>query len=483
MPPALALLLSFGLTAAFVWQDSRQRPRVSGAVWIPTVWIMILSSRSVSQWLNPGAGLESADELLEGSPTDRIVYLTLIVAACLALRKRGIAWRELYWRNTWLTLFLCYCAVSSLWSDFPLVSFRRWSKGLGDLLMALILLSDRHPAKAVETTIKRCAYLHIPLSIVLIKYLPHLGSSHSRWTGAAYYGGVTNNKNMLGYLLFVFGLFFLCSLLAKVRRARAPDRLTNTGVILLLLMMIIWLFGMADSKTPLLALIAGSLVAFGLRFEMVRQRFSMYLVTGILTGILALTLNLQSSVLESAGRDATLTGRTELWESVLKMTVNPWIGAGFESFWLGKRLEELESDYAFRPTQAHNGYVEMYLNLGWLGLFLFGGVLCGAYATVRKRLVRLEKPGTTRSDVTVSTFSAAFLCAYLLYNVTEATFKSLNFLFVIFLFVAIEYPRSVGRELDVGGNVRTVAWSGRGMRSIQTSGVHAGQETQDPRSA
>jgi len=46
------------------------------------------------------------------------------------------------------------------------------------------------------------------------------------------------------------------------------------------------------------------------------------------------------------------------------MRVNPWIGAGFESFWLGPRLNKLWAQYNFMPNQAHNGYIEIYLNLG-----------------------------------------------------------------------------------------------------------------------
>src|SRR2546425_5778509 len=50
------------------------------------------------------------------------------------------------------------------------------------------------------------------------------------------------------------------------------------------------------------------------------------------------------------------------------------------------RLLRLWAEYDFKPTQAHNGYIEIYLNLGWVGLCLLGGVLLACYRTIQKRL-------------------------------------------------------------------------------------------------
>src|SRR5438128_12660412 len=181
MPPALALLLTGLFIAYLFWRDSRQQPKTSSAVWIPCIWLMILGSRSVSQWLDPGTTgttFQSADDLLEGSPTDRLVFLGLIAAGLFVILRSGISWGELFRNNVWLCAFFFYCAASSLWSDFPPVTFKRWIKALGDPIMAVILLSDRQPAKAIETVIERCAYVLVPLSIVFIKYYPHLGRKY-----------------------------------------------------------------------------------------------------------------------------------------------------------------------------------------------------------------------------------------------------------------------------------------------------------------
>jgi len=169
----------------------------------------------------------------------------------------------------------------------------------------------------------------------------------------------------------------------------------------------------------------------------VRQHVGGYIVASIVVfAVIQLSFNVTENLILGAGRDTTLTGRTELWPVLLNMVVNPWIGHGFESFWLGDRLSTLHKMYYFKPNQAHSGYIEMYLNLGWVGLLILTGVIVSCYANIREML-------TSSSEMTervmFGRFGMAFLAAFLAYNYTEAAFKSLHFLFVIFLLFMIKY--------------------------------------------
>jgi len=89
----------------------------------------------------------------------------------------------------------------------------------------------------------------------------------------------------------------------------------------------------------------------------------------------------------------------------------------------------------FRPVQAHNGYIEVYLNLGWVGVFLLICVLVGSYRTMRRRL--LDSGGMAgqmrTEDLVLAKFGIGYLFAFILYNVTEAAFVSLSFPFIAFL--------------------------------------------------
>ena len=60
-------------------------------------------------------------------------------------------------------------------------------------------------------------------------------------------------------------------------------------------------------------------------------------------------------IIEALHRDPTLTGRTVLWQMLLKHAGNPIIGTGFDSFWMGDRLLAIGQGYWWQPNEAHNG--------------------------------------------------------------------------------------------------------------------------------
>lgn len=446
MPPPLALALTLLLIGYLLCRDSREEPRVSSAVWIPIIWLIINGSRQVSQWIGGGQGL-SAQALMEGNAVDQAVYGGLIFAGVWILARRRIRVGEIVKNNLPIVLFILYAGLSVLWADYPFTAFKRWVKALGDPVMVLVLWSDPSPARAITAAIKRCAYFLIPLSILFCKYYENLGRTIDSW-GKSYYTGVTLDKNMFGYLMFAFGLFFVAAFLSKRNqssdeRKRVPvDQMIN----ILFLAMIGWLLPIANSKTATLALIAGIAVVVALRFATVQRHFWSYALAAILLGTVANQLwSAQSAIFEAAGRDATLTGRTGIWETVLQEPINPLIGAGYASFWLGERLARIWAIYPNTPLiQAHNGYIEVYLNLGLVGLCLIVGVLWRGLRMARSRVaVSLALPmSETYNERLLGTFGLAYGVAYLLYNVTEATFTGLNFLFVIFLILAFE-PRQI----------------------------------------
>jgi O-antigen ligase len=67
------------------------------------------------------------------------------------------------------------------------------------------------------------------------------------------------------------------------------------------------------------------------------------------------------------------------------MQANPVLGAGYECFWLGPRLLRVWQQFG-GLNEAHNGYLEVYLNLGIAGLFLLSVFLIASYRTICRRL-------------------------------------------------------------------------------------------------
>ena len=85
---------------------------------------------------------------------------------------------------------------------------------------------------------------------------------------------------------------------------------------------------------------------------------------------------MNGSMAEAVGKDPTLTDRTKIWAFVLGMHTNPLVGTGYQSFWLGPRLEYFWQNSGLgHLNEAHNGYLEVYLELGLIGVSLLIGFL------------------------------------------------------------------------------------------------------------
>lgn len=135
------------------------------------------------------------------------------------------------------------------------------------------------------------------------------------------------------------------------------------------------------------------------------------------------------------GRDVTFTGRTELWSHLLGMSVNPLFGSGYQSFWLGPRMEGLWESFNFHPVQAHNGYLETYLNIGLIGACLLLAMIVSTGNKLKKEIL---------SGSSYASFRFSLLFAVIVYNWTEAMFSGLNVIWTILLISALTYPRSSG---------------------------------------
>ena len=73
--------------------------------------------------------------------------------------------------------------LSTLWSDITPIAIRRWVREVIVLVMALVIMSEANPRQALESVLRRSAYILIPFSLMLIKYYPALGVEYARWSG------------------------------------------------------------------------------------------------------------------------------------------------------------------------------------------------------------------------------------------------------------------------------------------------------------
>jgi len=435
MPPSLASFLTLGFIAFLFRRDFREKPNITGAIWIPTLWLLIITTRAVTTWLGMFGLSVGGSSLEEGSTIDALVYFGLIIAGLRVLAQRRVHLSEIIRNNRWLTIYLLYCFIAITWSDFPFVAFKRWIKELGHPIMVLVLLTEPNFEESLTRLLKRCSYIIAPVSILWIKYYPEYGRGFSEWTGQAYNTGITENKNSLGWDCLILCFFFVWHLLMTLRREKSKARRDELILCIGFLAMISWLFSIADSKTPLVALFLSLAILLFTGVRWVNRRLVGVYVLAAVAMIVTVewTIGIYESALEILGRNASLTERTPLWAELRKWgDRNPVFGVGFESFWLGERRETIWETMKWAPSQAHNGYLETYINTGAVGLALLLCLIIATYCKAHRALLH---------DFDFGRYRYAFLFAILIYNWTEASLYGLHPVWFMFFVLAIDYPR------------------------------------------
>src|SRR5438045_1699784 len=119
------------------------------------------------------------------------------------------------------------------------------------------------------------------------------------------------------------------------------------------------------------------------------------------------------------------------------MPVNRLIGVGFESFWLGERLQEIWSLYWWRPNEAHNGYIEVLINLGWIGLVLLALLLITGYRNIIAAF---------RRDPEISCLKLGYFVVAVIYALTEAAFRMHGVTWIFLLLSVAAIPKPVSKD-------------------------------------
>jgi O-antigen ligase len=229
------------------------------------------------------------------------------------------------------------------------------------------------------------------------------------------------------------GLVFVWHLLQVLRTEKNTSRRNEVRLITVLLLMVGWCLWKAHSATSWISLIGAALVMMFLGFRTLNKRLiGTYAVAAAVVLVIAqLTFDVYGKIVDVSGHESTLEGRGRLWSRLMAMDTNPIFGVGFESFWLGDRLDQFWEEFRWKPTQAHNGYLEAYLNLGVVGLLILIGFILATFYKCRHELLGNFDWGRLRMGL---------LIAIVVHNWTEAGFKGLAFAFLVLFIIAIDYP-------------------------------------------
>ena len=116
-----------------------------------------------------------------------------------------------------------------------------------------------------------------------------------------------------------------------------------------------------------------------------------------------------ANVIALLGRNPTLTDRTEVWELALQLQPDPfWARVSRASGWVNV-WRQMWAKYWWKPNQAHNGYIETYLNLGYdRCLYSCAGLILATFRKIRPGFA-LPDPDFGRFRLALS--PCAFSCS------------------------------------------------------------------------
>lgn len=342
---------------------------------------LLFMSRTFTTYLTP--------EGAEAAPLVQLIgaLLGLYAGLGLLLQRRAFARiLGLYWP---VLLPVALAVLSLAWSEDPELTTRRAGSLVLTTAFAFWLALRFTPDRFFTILVTACLAL-IALNFLVIRIDPLTGihqvrDLHDRGHAGSW-RGLFGHKNDFGRLMALCVCILYASLL--IGASQRLWRLLLAGGVALGLYLIV----KSNSSQSLLmvAVILPSLTLLVMMRRMSAGARAALMLLGVPFAVIS-ALSVQIifvSVLGVLGKDTTLTGRTTIWEGVLvSMQDMMLFGGGYGAGWsvVGPGLLALTG---FDVGHAHNGYLDLAVDVGFFGLglvlVLFGWVAVLAFRNLMR---------------------------------------------------------------------------------------------------
>ncbi|HEY7767260.1 O-antigen ligase [Longimicrobium sp.] len=371
-----------------------------------------LMSHAVVLLLMQGGSVGNA-EAYEGNVVMRTMFG---VVHAISVGMVAVRWRaslQAVSRRATLLVLMALALASTEWSAAPGLTLRRAIAFVGTTALGVFLAARFTPRELLRVVASAFGVMAV-LSLLFAVGLSQYGVDHGIHPGA--WQGVFTHKNVLGKAMVIGSVTFLL-LRADLSRERRWIGTAGLGLCVFLVLM-------STSKTALSIMLV--LFASAALFRMLRLRMDLAVivfVSAVVVGgsVVAVVASNWESLLLAMGKDPSLTGRIPMWE-VLARTIQerPWFGYGYNAFWLGEKGPSAAplKEIGWLTPSAHNGYLEVALQLGLVGLLVF---LAGYLAAFRQAVA-----GVRRTLTADALWPLLILTFTLLYNFSESVLLEKN---------------------------------------------------------
>jgi exopolysaccharide production protein ExoQ len=381
--------------------------------------------------LSGGAGQGLSEEPID--PTDYsslqiLFFLNYFISCCLL----GLRWKKASYalsKDWTIWLLMVIASISLLWSFTPALTRIRSIALVGTSIFGLYFASRysiREQLKLLGWSFAAIIVMSFAFAILIPKFGIMTNGVH-----AGAWRGIYVHKNVLGKIMVIGTMVF--SFLAF--DAKLKHWFPWVGMALSFCLLIL-----AKSSSSTINCV--TLFALIPIYNTLRWRYHLMVpaIIAIVTigGALSLWFNSNAgSLLGAIGKDPTLTGRTDMWPYIIDMIwKQPWLGYGYSAFW-----NDFDSPggvvwYTVRwsPPNAHNGILDLFLELGLVGVMVF---TIGFFTNVIRGIAWL------RIDRSVESFWVLLYLTYLvLANVGESSLLSRNDIFWV-LYVSLTFSLAI----------------------------------------
>lgn len=421
------------------------RPAADRAFGEPAWWETALAVTILIMLSGAILGPVFAHDATSETPLLRMAWLP-VYAAIAGLVLWRIERMAAYWAPAVaVTLLVGLAFASQWWSIAPDVTGRRVI-ALAVTSVFALWVAAVYPGRRLPLLLTWTGLIMAVGGLVFVFAWPEIGVHQD--VNAGTWRGMWFEKNQMGWIM-VAGATAAAAVLASPGRGKRLAAATWALSALLVLG--------TQSKTALICLIGASGLIGAL--WVLRKVPTALAVAGVWIGVvvggLALTLALLAPelIFEALGKDPTLTGRTLIWESLMRRVAErPLLGHGYSAFWGAHSVPAayIRREAEWLVPSAHNGWLEILAELGWVGVCAVTAVAVLAVVGTVARL-----PGAGRRE---GFWAAGYLVAYLVLSFSESVLlrhQSLPWvLFLIVLarvFAPAEVPVRTARPAPLRG--------------------------------
>lgn len=262
-----------------------------------------------------------------------------------------------------VALLVAIAWLSNLWTVDPEITHRRCIALTVTTLMGIYLFVRFDLEGLLKFLTVVVAILAIG-SVLWVIAVPDYGL-HNDAAHAGAWRGIFFHKNTTGKVM-VFGLVVVIAAWVATDISRILLLAVGTAVLLVIV-------GTTSQTSMLgtLVLGAGLVTVRMVRGNALKSTLITLVILTIAWHGALLSLANYDIILEALGRDASLTGRTDIWKFALQnLAERPLTGFGYDAFWVSENSPAEDFSVYWNAPHSHNAWLEVAIALGFPAVLL-----------------------------------------------------------------------------------------------------------------